>query len=268
MPVVHRPLCAAVHRRGHRSAGGSCRRRTWSSGFGSIGGYAASRTKWFDEFFIAAGANGIEQAVILAAGLDARAWRLPWVDGSVVYEIDQPKVLAFKAETLRAHDAQPAARYVAVPDRPAAGLAESVARGGIRPAASRRHGRPRGCCRICPPTAQDLLFERIHELSARGSRVAVESFGAGFFDREYLASRREQMRRCAKRQAKIADDEGPRRRGPLVHRGPHRRGRLADRTRLGGVGGRVDRTDDAIRPLRSRDRTTPSPLARCSSRGI
>src|SRR5262249_1669197 len=60
----------------------------------SIRGYAASRTKWFDEFFIAAGANGIEQVVILAAGLDARAWRLPWVDGSTVYEIDQPKVLA------------------------------------------------------------------------------------------------------------------------------------------------------------------------------
>src|SRR6266404_5306620 len=57
----------------------------------AIGGYAASRTKWYDEFFIAAGAGGIEQAVILAAGLDARAWRLPWVDYSVVYEIDQPK---------------------------------------------------------------------------------------------------------------------------------------------------------------------------------
>ena len=60
-------------------------------------GYAASRTKWFDEFFIAAGANGIDQAVILAAGLDARGWRLPWVDDTVLYEIDQPKVLEFKA---------------------------------------------------------------------------------------------------------------------------------------------------------------------------
>ncbi|HEX9499789.1 MAG TPA: class I SAM-dependent methyltransferase, partial [Mycobacterium sp.] len=50
----------------------------------SIGGYAASRTRWFDEFFIAAGANGIDQAVILAAGLDARGWRLPWVDGTVL----------------------------------------------------------------------------------------------------------------------------------------------------------------------------------------
>src|SRR5215211_1019879 len=78
----------------------------------SISGYAASRTKWFDEFFIAAGANGIEQSVILAAGLDARTWRLPWIDGSVVYEIDQPKVLDFKADTLRAHN--PATRHVAV----------------------------------------------------------------------------------------------------------------------------------------------------------
>ncbi len=68
----------------------------------SIAGYAAARTKWFDEFFIAASAGGIGQAVILAAGLDARAWRLPWNDGSVVYEIDQPKVLAFKTETLHA----------------------------------------------------------------------------------------------------------------------------------------------------------------------
>jgi methyltransferase (TIGR00027 family) len=46
-----------------------------------IRGYVAARTKWFDEFFIAAGAGGIDQAVILAAGLDARAWRLPWVNG-------------------------------------------------------------------------------------------------------------------------------------------------------------------------------------------
>lgn len=81
----------------------------------SISGYAASRTKFFDEFLITAGANGIEQTVILAAGLDARAWRLPWVGGSAVYEIDQPKVLEFKTETLRAHAVTPATRYVAVP---------------------------------------------------------------------------------------------------------------------------------------------------------
>lgn len=159
----------------------------------SILGYAGARTKYFDDFFIAAGAHGIEQAVILAAGLDARAWRLPWVSGSTVFELDQPQVLAFKAETLRAHDAEPAARYVSVPvdlrqdwpkalrdsgfdaDEPTAWAAE-----GLLP--------------YLPAAAQDQLFERVTTLSAPGSRLAVESFGAGFFDADYLAERREQMR--------------------------------------------------------------------------
>lgn len=160
----------------------------------SIGGYAASRTKWFDEFFIAAGANGIDQAVILAAGLDARAWRLPWTDGTVVYEIDQPKVLAFKAETLARHDATPTARYSAVPidlrdDWPRA-LRDAGFDAGEPTAWAAE-----GLLPYLPAAGQDLLFERIHELSAHGSRIAVEAFGAGFFDPEYLASRREQLRK-------------------------------------------------------------------------
>src|SRR6202046_50861 len=62
--------------------------------------FAPLLSKWFDESFIAAGANGIDQAVILAAGLDARAWRLPWVTGSAIYEIDQPRGLAVNADGL------------------------------------------------------------------------------------------------------------------------------------------------------------------------
>jgi methyltransferase (TIGR00027 family) len=57
-----------------------------------------------------------------------------------------------------------------------------------------------------PADAQDLLFERIAELSAHGSRVGVESFGGGFFDREYLASRREQMRRLREEAGETEDD--------------------------------------------------------------
>jgi methyltransferase (TIGR00027 family) len=161
----------------------------------SIGGYAASRTKWFDEYFIAAGANGLDQAVILAAGLDARGWRLPWVDGTVLYEIDQPKVLEFKAQTLARHDAKPSVpRYVAVPidlrqDWPKA-LRDAGFDTEVPTAWSAE-----GLLPYLPADGQDLLFERINELSAPGSRIGVESFGAGFFDREYLASRREQMRR-------------------------------------------------------------------------
>ncbi len=158
----------------------------------TIWGYTASRTKHFDDFFVASGAAGIQQVVILAAGLDARAWRLPWVSDTVVFEIDQPKVLEFKAETLRAHDARPAARDVAVPidlrkdwpsalldagfdaDRPTAWLAE-----GLLP--------------YLPSAAQDLLFERLQQLSAPDSRIAVEAFGPEYFEEDKVRERRAKM---------------------------------------------------------------------------
>jgi methyltransferase (TIGR00027 family) len=170
----------------------------------SIAGYAASRTKWFDEFFIAAGAGGIEQAVILAAGLDARAWRLPWNAGSVVYEIDQPKVLAFKTETLHNRGVDPAARYVAVPVDLRQDWPKALREAGFDP------GEPtawaaEGLLPYLPAAGQDLLFERIGDLSAQGSRVAIEAFGAGFFDPEYLAGRREKMRQM-REEAGVPDD--------------------------------------------------------------
>ena len=60
----------------------------------------AVRTKYFDEYFIDATNDGVRQAVILASGLDARAYRLPWPAGTVVYELDQPQVIDFKTTTL------------------------------------------------------------------------------------------------------------------------------------------------------------------------
>ena len=174
----------------------------------SIRGYAASRTKWFDEFFIAAGANGIEEAVILAAGLDARAWRLPWVDGSTVYEIDQPKVLAFKAETLRAHNAAPAARYVPVPIDLRQDWPKALVEAGFDPAEPTAWA-AEGLLPYLPADAQNLLFERITKLSARGSRIGVESFSTDFFDRDYLASRSEQMRRLREDAGEDPDQNVP-----------------------------------------------------------
>jgi methyltransferase (TIGR00027 family) len=171
----------------------------------AISGYAAARTKWFDEFFIAAGANGIEQAVILAAGVDARVWRLPWVDGSVVYEIDQPKVLAFKAETLRAHDAEAGARYVQVPVDLRQDWPKALHEAGFdttEPTAWAAEG----LLPYLPADGQDLLFERIHQLSANGSRIGVESFGAGFFDSDYLASRRELLRKLQEESGAVDEE--------------------------------------------------------------
>jgi methyltransferase (TIGR00027 family) len=172
----------------------------------AISGYAASRTKWFDEFFVAAGAGGIEQAVILAAGLDARAWRLPWLDGTVVYEIDQPKVLEFKAQTLVEYGAKPAvSRYAPVPVDLRQDWPNALREDGFDPSEPTAWS-AEGLLPYLPAAGQDLLFERIHELSAPGSRLAVEAFGADFFDPQNLARRREQVRQLREAAGEDADN--------------------------------------------------------------
>jgi methyltransferase (TIGR00027 family) len=131
------------------------------------------RTRFFDDFFIAAAEAGVHQAVILAAGLDTRAYRLPWPTGTVVYEVDQPQVIEFKTSTLSALNAEPAAtrRTVAVDlrdDWPAA-----LKDAGFDPAAPTAWI-AEGLLIYLPPDAQDRLFDNITALSAPGSRLATE----------------------------------------------------------------------------------------------
>ena len=158
----------------------------------AMSGYTASRTEYFDEFFVAAGAAGVRQGVILGAGLDTRAWRLPWVSDSVVYEIDQPKVLAFKGETLRGRGAEPAVAYVGVPIDLRQDWPKALRDAGFDPATPTAWS-AEGLLPYLPAGAQDVLFERIQELSAPGSRIAVEAFSAAFFDPDRLARRKVQM---------------------------------------------------------------------------
>ncbi|MBB4854163.1 hypothetical protein HNP40_001543 [Mycobacteroides chelonae] len=66
--------------------------------------YQAIRTRFFDTFFERASRAGITQVVILAAGLDSRAYRLDWPAGTTVYEIDQPLVLQYKRQPLDEHE--------------------------------------------------------------------------------------------------------------------------------------------------------------------
>src|SRR5436190_18795833 len=76
----------------------------------------AVRTKFFDEFFLSATGAGVRQAVILASGLDSRAYRLAWPAGTTVFEIDQPAVLGGKSAAMADLGATPTAdrRTVAV----------------------------------------------------------------------------------------------------------------------------------------------------------
>ncbi|WP_199254946.1 class I SAM-dependent methyltransferase [Mycolicibacterium mengxianglii] len=160
--------------------------------------YQAVRTHYFDAFFADAVAAGIRQVVILASGLDSRAYRLEWPAETDVFEIDQPLVLEYKAQRLAEHGVTPNARRheVAVdlrfdwpaalkaagfdPTKPTAWLAE-------------------GLLMYLPAEAQDRLFTHIGELSAPGSRIAAETM------RDQAADRREQMR---ERFARVSEQLG------------------------------------------------------------
>jgi methyltransferase (TIGR00027 family) len=161
-------------------------------------GYQAVRTLFFDTFFADAAAAGIRQIVILASGLDSRAYRLEWPAGTVVYEIDQPKVLEYKSATLADHRAEPTAVRREVPidlrqDWPAA--MKEAGFDPARPAAWLAEG----LLMYLPADAQDRLFEQITRLSAPGSRLSVEAI------RHHDEERRERMR---ERWQKMADDIG------------------------------------------------------------
>jgi methyltransferase (TIGR00027 family) len=171
-------------------------------------GYMASRTAFFDEFFLDATRAGVRQAVILAAGLDSRAWRLPWPDGPdgvTVYELDQPRVLEFKASTLAEHGAEPACDRVAVPvdlrqDWPAA-----LRQAGFDASAPSVWS-AEGLMPYLPAAAQELLFDRVQGLTVSGSRVAVEALGPRFLDPEFRAKRRARMDRVRALVAKVDPD--------------------------------------------------------------
>jgi methyltransferase (TIGR00027 family) len=135
----------------------------------------AARTRYIDAFFSEAEAAGIRQVVILASGLDARAYRLPWVPGTAVFEVDQPQVIQFKTATIAALGAEPRAdvRAVAIDlrhDWPSALRQAGFDTG--QPAAWAAEG----LLGFLPADAQDRLLDNITTLSADGSQLVAEIF--------------------------------------------------------------------------------------------
>lgn len=134
----------------------------------------AGRTRYFDQFFTEAAEAGIRQAVILASGLDARAYRLDWPAGMTVFEIDQPDVIAFKTTMLEGLGAEPKVglRTVSIDLRDdwqtallAAGFDAAAPSAWIA----------EGLFGYLPPEAQDRLLDAVTSLSAPGSRFGTEA---------------------------------------------------------------------------------------------
>ncbi|ORJ60081.1 SAM-dependent methyltransferase [Mycobacterium simiae] len=164
--------------------------------------YQAVRTHFFDAYFTEAAASGIRQVVLLAAGLDSRAYRLDWPAGVTVYEIDLPKVLEYKTETLASHGATPTANRRPVPVDLRDDWPQALRDNGFDA------GQPtawlaEGLLPFLPAAAQEAMFASIDALSGPASRVAVENFGVDGDKRREAEQRWQELR--AKRAARGLD---------------------------------------------------------------
>ncbi|GAA3753537.1 SAM-dependent methyltransferase [Salinactinospora qingdaonensis] len=133
----------------------------------------ALRTRFLDQALLHAAQDGCDQVVLLACGVDTRAFRLPWPTGVRVFEVDFADVLAFRDTVLTQHGATSTCQRVEV----AADLREDWPRtlieAGLDPT------RPtawlaEGILYALPPEATDLLLERVTAASAPGSVLALD----------------------------------------------------------------------------------------------
>ena len=144
------------------------------------------QTRYFDDFFDAAGRAGIRQAVIVAAGLDSRAYRLDWPDDTTVFEVDLPKVLEFKARVLDKHGATPKAHRSEVAADLRTDWPAPLKAAGFDPQNPSAWS-VEGVLPYLTDEAQTTLFTRIGELCAPGSRIAIGALGSRL-DREQLGA--------------------------------------------------------------------------------
>jgi methyltransferase (TIGR00027 family) len=136
--------------------------------------WIVARTVFLDELVLAACADGTRQVVLLGAGFDTRAFRLPWPPGVRCFELDTADVLASKEQVLAAQRAVPGCERITIPgdlrdDWPAA-----LRAAGLRP------DQPavwvaEGLLVYLSPDDVDQLLDRVTSLSAPGSRLGLTS---------------------------------------------------------------------------------------------
>jgi methyltransferase (TIGR00027 family) len=166
-------LAAAPTVRDHAARGAVA----WVSGLSAAGAgfwaQVALRTRFFDDHLLDAAARGVRQVVLLAAGLDCRAYRLAWPPGVRLFEVDLPDVLAFKARVLAEREAVPRCASRLVPADLRGDWAAPLAAAGLRP------DEPsawllEGLLIYLSADEVVRLLETLGGLSAAGSRVAFE----------------------------------------------------------------------------------------------
>lgn len=143
------------------------------------------RTRYFDDWLREVAVEGpLRQVVLLGAGLDTRAWRLPWPADAVVYELDRADVLEVKARTLSRAGANPACDR-----RPVAADLTSDWRAALGDAgfdaAVRSAWLVEGVLFYLPVSVTHSVLEIVSSLAAPGSRLGFDIVNAAVLTSPY-----------------------------------------------------------------------------------
>lgn len=140
------------------------------------GDHFVLRTRYFDDHLLNAAQP---QVVIMAAGLDTRAFRLPWPRGTTVFELDLPGLVEFKEDVLWGEHVLPSCERVVVACDLREDWAASLLCAGFDPK------RPtawllEGLLMFLTPAAGERIMHVVGSLSAKGSTLAIEHVNRAF----------------------------------------------------------------------------------------
>ncbi|GAC1589910.1 MAG: SAM-dependent methyltransferase [Acidimicrobiales bacterium] len=137
----------------------------------------AIRHRFFDDFLLTEAHRGVRQIVLLAAGLDTRAYRLAWPVGVRLYELDQPQVLEYKQSTLDGAAASPTCERIVVATDLREDWVEKLLAAGYdrsEPAVWLAEG----LLFYLPEASVRSLLDITASLSARGSALGTDTMSA------------------------------------------------------------------------------------------
>ncbi|MBT2383938.1 SAM-dependent methyltransferase [Streptomyces sp. ISL-11] len=147
-------------------------------GMRDFAGYVAVRTRFFDDYLAGAADRGCRQVVILAAGLDTRAFRLPWPAGTRLFEADLPELLDFKEGVLAQERAKAGCERTVLGADLRGDWPGALLSAGFDP------GSPcawlvEGLLPYLSAAENDALLREVAGLSAPGSELAMDHIDSG-----------------------------------------------------------------------------------------
>src|SRR5215207_3609579 len=156
--------------------------------------FLAIRTRFFDDQALAACAAGIRQVVLLAAGLDCRAFRLDWPAGVRLYELDLAETFAFKEPVLASAGVVARCTRVVVAADLRGRWRDALIAAGFDPHVA-TVWLAEGLVQYLDDAQSRRLLATVSELSAPGSRAVFDYLEAAAADQPAMRTTSDVVRR-------------------------------------------------------------------------